>query len=174
MEDRHMACPSESDLIRMISGELAGDALAGADAHVEQCQTCAARADEMRGVWDLLEAWQVDARGHEVDGAVLQAVGPLLSASRMDRWVRPWRWPVPLRAAASIVLAVGVGWGTAAGTARQGGPVLAGLPESTEPVTAEAVARDMALDALSGGVPTGLVVTLINETEPEIDGETQG
>ena len=169
-----MSCPSESDLVKMVSGELTGDRHDAVMSHLDQCATCAQRADELRRAWRAMGAWQVDTSGHDVSDRVLIAVGTRPISAEQGRWGRPWQWPVPLRAAASLLLAVGIGWGTGRWTGR---PDLQGPtpgPRPAEPVTAEAVAREMNLGALTGGAPTGLALTWMNEELQASDMEEKG
>ncbi len=168
-----MSCPSESDLVKMVSGELTGDHRDAVAAHLSQCEACAARAQALQQLWQVMGAWQVDASGHEVADGVLVAVGARPILTERSRWARPWQWPVPLRAAASLLLAVGVGWGTGRWTGRPDeGPTLG--PQPSEPVTAEAVAREMNLDALTGGASTGLAMTWLSEDLQATDTEDKG
>ena len=192
-----MSCPTESDLLRMASGELAGPRRDAVTAHVEQCETCARRVQEIRAVWETMALWEVDTTGHDVAQAVLQTVPARSTDSGPDFGVRPdglarggwlaqpWRWPVPTRAAASILLAVAVGWGTGRWVPRAASPDLGrargGLAsgqkdpaEMREAVTAERIARDLGLDALGGGIATGLSITLFDEAQWRVNEEAQG
>ncbi len=192
-----MSCPTESDLLRMASGELAGQRRDAVTAHVRGCETCARRLREIQAVWETMASWEVDTTGHEVAQAVLQAVpaqfadsGPDLRAqpdglARGGWLAHPWRWPVPMRAAASILLAVAVGWGAGRWVPRAASPDLgqargrlASAPkdpaEMGGPVTAERIARDLGLDALRGGIATGLSITLLDEAQWRANEEAKG
>ncbi|MBN1346254.1 MAG: hypothetical protein JXQ73_26430 [Phycisphaerae bacterium] len=161
-----MSCPTESDLLRMASGELTGPSRQSVLAHVELCSTCAGRVQELQDLWDLMGAWDVDASTHDVEAGVTAGVG--VDQARESHHL--WRWPVPLRAAASVALAVGIGWGagrypwTSPSTSRDEAQPL------RQVATTDQVVQDLNLDALNCGVPTGLAITLLDEEllpEPE-------
>jgi len=172
-----MSCPTETNLLCLVSGELSGQRRQIVVDHVNQCAVCARRVQELRDLWAVMGSWQPDVAGHEVAESVLRRVARE-AGSQPTQWRQPWRWPVPLRAAASILLAVGIGWGAGRTMPASAPSRLITLPEPLEPVTAELVAREMSLDELGGGVPTGLAVTLLYEDEqPAVevsDEEEQG
>lgn len=173
-----MSCPTETDLLRLVSGELTGQHRERVVAHVEQCAACAQRVEPQQDLWETMGAWHVDVAGRDVSADVLRAAAGASAVHGATVWHRPWQWPVPLRTAASVLLAVGIGWG-AGRTMPQSAPSrLTSVPEPVEPVTPELVAREMSLDELGGGVPTGLAITLLYEDEqPAVevgDEEEQG
>lgn len=168
-----MACPRESDILRMISGELQDSLRAEVVEHVDGCSICAEQVHRMRELRDLMGEWRVDVAGHEVDRAVLRAVGSQPVALPFDRWSKPWRWPVPLRAAASFLLAAGIGWSVSQ-SVQQSAPVdRTELAVVDEPATPESVTADLSLEALGGGAATGLAATLLDENQPAFQ-EEQG
>ena len=67
-------------------------------------------------------------------------------------------------------MAVGIGWGAGNYPSLLQTPSQQAVPSPSQAVTPQFVAQDMSLDALSGGVPTGLAITLLDEEllpEPE-------
>jgi anti-sigma factor RsiW len=170
-----MSCPAESDLVRMVSGELAPDHRQTVLRHLEQCPECSRRLGELTSLWRTLGRWEVDASAHDVAGAVIRTVRITHATPPRDyRWTRPWRWPIPLRAAASFLLAVGLGWAAGRATAPRAATEMAEAPQAASAVTFEQVAQDMGLDALGGGAVTGLAATLFQDEPPMSGQETKG
>jgi anti-sigma factor RsiW len=158
----------------MVSGELTGPQRQAVLAHVEQCDHCRQRVAKLQDVWQAMDAWQVEAAGHEVADEVLQTLKARLARPQTSPWRQPWRWPVPLRAAASFMAAVGIGWGAARWTSQPTPADMAAGTGPDEPVTGELVARDIGLDVLTGGSATGLAVTFLDEQLQQLDEEEKG
>jgi anti-sigma factor RsiW len=168
-----MACPSESELLKMVAGELAEPRRAEVAEHVEGCTTCAQQLQDLRDVWGAMDAWAVDTAGHEIDRAVLAAAGSETIAFPARHWHTPWQWPVPLRAAASFLLAAGIGWAAGMMAPNRARPDQADIVASAEPVTPGQIAADLSLDALNGGTMPGLGALLLDEQQTVFE-EDQG
>ena len=106
-----MTCPRTRLIMRLISQELPLPEQCDLRKHLEICRVCAAAHSEMDRTWNALGDWQLDVSGIDLTERVLGKAD-----AEYRRPVRPIRLAayrtVPIRAAASIVLAVGLGIGT--------------------------------------------------------------
>jgi len=84
-----------------------GESDAG-DAHLEECQECAARYASLVCVLDAVDGVPLPERGPEYPGEVWQRIERDVVASRRARWplTAPWRW-VAATAAAVLLLVTG-------------------------------------------------------------------
>ena len=105
-----MSCPRNSAILRALSGELAPDAQREMQNHLETCPHCRSAYEDFRASWDALGAWRLELSAVDLTERVLTD-----AEAERQHPVRPvrvaGRWSVPLRAAASIILAVGLGVG---------------------------------------------------------------
>ncbi len=167
-------CPSESERLRWVAGELTGSARAEMESHLAECSECSRQVTELGAMWRSMDAWRVDVGGHDVLPRVLAAAADRSENDCVARWKYPWAWPVPIRAAASILLAAGIGWSAARAMPR---PALAPFP-SEIPLAAqpseEVVADDVALYALTGGTPTGVASTFLDDETELSEQEDRG
>jgi len=160
-----MACPSEKDLVRLVSGELDPAVTAEVRRHLEGCSRCAAAVQELEATWTAL--------GHGDDrGGASPDLWPAVRAALEGEagadsgWV-PQSHSALLRAAASIVLAAGLGWMTGV---MVGPPSPTRLPApSNGEVTFEDVVEPLGLDEFASGSATGLhdVLALSESTATE-------
>lgn len=108
-----MSCPQDHLIVRLVGGELADAEERDVRQHLATCPSCAAAFEGLRGTWVDLGAWNVDPTGTDLTDRVLaraadkeiQVRGPLLLAVFRAG---------PLRLAASIALAAGLGVATGA------------------------------------------------------------
>jgi anti-sigma factor RsiW len=153
-------CPSESDLIRLLAGELPDARQRALAEHVRQCPSCAARHAELAGVHELLGAWDVVAPLRDLHAEVMRRAVQVRPAP----WWERGQWTqARARVAAAVALAVGAG--VAAG-------VLAPVPQRAPEARAVAeheVIESLGLDAL-GGEALGVARVLMDDDamlEPE-------
>ena len=105
-----MRCPQNGVILRLLSGELEPGARRELQDHLEACSACRSAYEDLQASWDALGDWQVDVSAIDLTERVLTKAD---DAGRCQ--CQPVRlaayWTVPLRAAASIVLAAGLGVG---------------------------------------------------------------
>lgn len=152
-----MACPLTNQIIGLASGELPSAEAEQLRAHLADCSACAAEYAALQRTWDTLDAWAVDPGRHDLTGAVLARAADVEQLPQEER-VRLLRMPAPLRAAASILVAVGLG--LAAGR-------LIPVSESTQPVqipesSTQDVVEYLGLNQLAS-TATGLPEPLLTE-----------
>jgi len=150
-----MTCATESDLIRLVSGELNGPAEAKLRDHLRDCARCALLLAELRATWDMLGTWEeptsaIDHWSAIREGLVRERRGRLIPLARGDL----------LRAAASVAFALGLGWTTG---------WLVGRPAPTlrEEPALETLIEPLGLDELAGGSAAGVTNTLLSAGEDE-------
>jgi anti-sigma factor RsiW len=169
-----MSCPSETDWVRWMAGEISEVQRHSMESHADKCPVCTRRRQKLQAIWRLTGTWQVDAAARDVLDGVFKAVRQQPAAVPPARRYQPWVWPVPLRAAAGILLAAGIGWSAGrlapAHFPMTNPPVAA----TTEPVTDELAANEISLDALTGGTPTGLAFTFLSDEPEPSTQETKG
>lgn len=156
-------CPQNSVILRFLSGELTPEARSEFQTHLETCGVCRSAYEDLRASWDVLGGWQLDLDGVDLRERVLaeaEAVG--------RRQVRAVRWTVPLRAAASLAAAVGLGVGVGhlVPVARSVSPVVAKSAVATEDVT-----ESLGLVEFASKAATGLALDFERD-EPLAGGET--
>jgi hypothetical protein len=170
-----MQCPSDTDLLKWVAGELTGQEDESLVRHLGLCTQCAQQAAELKSVWGTMGNWEVDPSGHQVVDRVLGAVrtvqvGSLSSPS----WRQPWRWPVPIRAAASILLAAGIGWSAGRFLRTESrAPAPAATPKQGM-VAGDLFSRTATLEGLMRGMGTGLAIPMINSDPGPLDQEDRG
>jgi anti-sigma factor RsiW len=126
-------CPNESELVRLVGGEVPADRRERLVGHLQSCPSCRRTFDEIQATWELLGELQVQPTGADFTSRVLAAAA---------RRPAPLPW---LRIAAAIVVAAGAGW--IAGRAMPlPGP--APLAAATSQVSDEQLAVSLGLDAL--------------------------
>ena len=147
-----MSCPRGHLIIRLLGGKMAGAEERDFRQHLATCASCATMFEELRGTWDELGAWEVDATGTDLTARVL---------ARATDQENPVRHPLliaafkagQLRVAASIALAAGLGIATGAllprDRASQG-------PQSSVATTAVELAEALGLAELATQSATGL------------------
>lgn len=146
-----MACPQHETILRLLKHEGPADERHAVQEHVRSCPACAAVLAECRAVWDALGSWPVDTTGVDLRDRVLAAVS---ADERRAAARRIWLggWPEGLRAAASVVLAAGLGVAVGAMWPTHGRQP----DKNTANVSADVLAHALGLDELGGTSPTGL------------------
>ncbi len=103
-----MTCPQTCLVLRLVSGDLSPSEQRDFRSHLEGCATCAAAYAEMSETWNALNSWQPDVSGCDLTARVLASVEDERQPS-----AKPPGWAmfrmVPVRLAASIALAIGLG-----------------------------------------------------------------
>ena len=158
-----MTCPRANSIVRLASGELSSGEERDLREHLEICQTCATAYSEMCQTWNILGEWQVDISGTDLTERVLADSHRVERNSSRSIWLAG-RWATPLRAAASIVVAVGLG--VAAGRLVPAGGS-ATIPES--PASLEGLTEALEMIGFASGSATGLAFGLDPEEAPEGD-----
>src|SRR5690348_4007405 len=90
-------CPSDSELLRLMTGELPEPEATRARDHVEVCAACRHRLAEDRRVWEMLGSLSAELPPADLAPAILA------------RAERDTALPSRLRIAAAVLLAVGGG-----------------------------------------------------------------
>ena len=151
-----MRHPTDIKMMEFIGGRLPPDQRERTIEHLASCQACQSRHQEMTEVWDVLGQWEVSPGEHDLQERVLAAA----SADRTIRFPgarRQWML-VTLKTAASIVLAVGVGYAAA----KWDRSALAPPPSNIE----QRVAASLYLDTFESGTPAGLSELVLATAEP--------
>jgi hypothetical protein len=143
-------CPSESDIIRLVAGELPEDRRAALLAHVEQCPQCGPRYESIAATHLALGDWDVPAPTRDFAPAVLARV-------RRAAFAR-----TAAAVAASIVLASSVGISVALMATPRTAPVAQSRPAPS----AEQAALCLGLDSF-GGESVGLGAVFAPEEQPQ-------
>ena len=155
-----MTCPRTHLIVRLASGELSPAEERDLREHLETCQVCAAAYSEMSQTWNALGEWQLNVSGIDLAERVLAEADA--EGRRPSPPIRlTWHWAVPLRAAASIALAVGLG--VAAGHLMPAGKSAA-VPES--PASLEGITEALELIGFTSESATGLALGLDSDEAP--------
>ncbi len=93
------------ELLELIGGHLSDAAATAANEHLAACPDCARRHRRMRRLWQLLGRWQLPAD----TSRARPAPSSPREAQKAGRPVRWWSLAGPLRLAAVLALAAGVG-----------------------------------------------------------------
>lgn len=153
-----MSCPNQADLIRLIAGELEPAAASDLRGHLDRCPACAAVVGELAATWEVMGAADQQSAPADLWPTVQSSVE--LAARRRSGWV-PRTAPALLQTAASVVLALGLGW--------LAGSWLVGpaAPEPTSPdFTAEQeLIVSLGLDEFTSFSATGLPEALLSTGE---------
>ena len=133
----------DSELIKYVAGELPQPQRARVDEHVAACGRCKDRQRQISQTWEVLGDWQVEPLASDLADAVSVAVRREREAG--TRQPAGWRRAsVLLRAAAAILVAVGLGHLAARWTAPS--------PSDTASAGADRLAQSSDADAVPLGV----------------------
>ena len=151
-----MEHPTDIQMMEFIGGHLPPDQRDLAIEHLASCQACRSRHQELTEIWDVLGEWEMTPGEHDVLERVLAAAG----AGGTIRFPSVWRqWTlVTLKAAAAVLLAVGVGYAAA----RWDSPAPAPTPNNIE----QRVAASLYLDTFESGTSAGLSELVLATAEP--------
>jgi anti-sigma factor RsiW len=95
---------TEMQILARVQGRLTPDDAGPVEAHLQVCTACRERVAAQNHLWQQLETWGVPPVSADLAERVLDAL-PAPATHRLPRvgWMRP------LRAAAAILLAIGLG-----------------------------------------------------------------
>ena len=146
---------TDIQMMEFLGGHLPSDQRPGAEEHLATCEACRSRHEQMIEVWNVLGEWEVPAGEHDVREKVLAAA----NAGGALRFSNAWRrWTlVTLKAAASVIIAIGVGY--AAG--RWNRPGLQPPPDDLE----QRVASSLYFETFESGTPAGLSELVLTADE---------
>ena len=132
-------------MIELIGGYSGPDERAAAEDHLAACESCRREYQQLVNTWEVLGQWETIQPGRDISERIVAA-----AASRVTRCPSVWRRfaPVALKAAASIILAAGIGY--AAGRSYR--------PEPPPPAAniEQQAASSIYLDTFESGTPAGL------------------
>ena len=149
-----MTCPRTHLIVRSAACELPPGEEHDLREHLKTCQVCAAARSEMNKTWKAMGDWRLDVSGIDLAERVLAEADA--ESHPLEHSVGPpVHWPVPLRAAASIVVALGLGVG--AGHLMPAGKS-APIPES--PPSLEGITEALELIGFASESATGLAFSL--------------
>lgn len=159
-----MDCPQTELILRLVSGELSPECGGELLRHFETCPACAAAHAELSRTWDALGDWPVDRSDIDLTERVLARVeADRTGVLSMVRWLRSM--PVAVRAAACILLGVGLGMG-----AGRLVPVPTTGPGATRiapAVSTEDLAETLGLDRFATGSATSLPSRFLENDAPK-------
>jgi len=152
---------TDIQMMEFLGGHLPSDQRLGAEEHLAACEDCRSRHEQLIEVWNVLGQWEVPAGEHDLREQVLAAArtgGPLRFSSTWRRWTL-----VTLKAAASVIIAMGVGY--AAGRWNRPGPQPP--PDDLE----QRVASSLYLETFESGTPAGLSELVLAANGPLVEEE---
>jgi len=151
-----MQHPTDIQMMEFIGGHMPPDQRDRTIEHLASCQACRSRHQELSEVWDVLGEWEVPVGEHNLRERVLAAA----SVAATRRFPSVWRqWTlVTLKTAASVLLAVGVGYAAALWNRPSPEPP----PNNIE----QRVAASLYLDTFESGTPAGLSELVLATAEP--------
>ena len=131
-------------------------------AHLQSCEACRGRMEEMRKTWAVLGQWDVQPPPGDFVGRVLAAAREPAAVRELAAASRAQRWPRWGRIAAAVVI------GSAAGVfaARRSGPNTTPPAAAPAGTSTAAAVEALGLEAIAGD--TGLV-DLFNDFNDEVD-----
>ena len=153
---------TDIQMMEFLGGHLPSDQRPRAEEHLATCEVCRSRHEQLTEVWNVLGEWEVSAGEHDLREQVLAAAragGTLRLASTWRRWTL-----VTLKAAASVIIAVGIGY--AAGRWNRASP-LPPPPDDLE----QRVASSLYLEAFESGTPAGLSELVLAADQPSLEEE---
>lgn len=151
-----MQHPTDIQMMEFVGGHLPPDQHDRVIEHLASCQACRSRHQELTDVWDVLGEWDLPPGEHDLQERVLAAAGAGATIRFQGLW-RQWTLTT-LKAAASVVLAVGVGYAAASWDRPSPEPT----PENVE----QRVVASLYLDTFESGTPAGLSELVLAAAEP--------
>ncbi len=137
---------TEAQLLELIGGHLRPDDRTAAEDHLAACESCSRLHQQLLQTWNALGPWEVIPPGRDLSERIIVAAGSRGTPRCPSVWRRLTL--VALQAAASIVLAVGIGY--AAGRSYRPEP-----PATARNMEQQAAAS-LYLDTFESGTPAGL------------------
>ncbi len=160
-------CPKESEMLKLLAGEL-GDSCDAEQvdrlrSHLIHCEVCKPVWKELQQVWGALGRLDDSADRVELTERVLAAVEGVPQQGDENLWLVGWRQPV--RAAASILIAIGLG--VAAGKVASNRQ----RQDAQQPPSAEVVVDALGLSVFGVESATGLLEGLEIVADSEAGGD---
>ncbi|UCG17269.1 MAG: hypothetical protein JSV19_04400 [Phycisphaerales bacterium] len=160
-----MTCPYTPNLLRLVAGEPAIAERRDMQAHLATCAVCAREHARLIEVWQALGEWETDVAGIDLTARVLAEVSRE-SADRTGPARRFHALAPMVRAAASILIAVGLGIGAGYVLPLRFGET---GNRSQETASAEAIVEALGLSHLGSDSATGLLNALDADSPSEGD-----
>ena len=137
---------AEAQLLELIGGHLGPDDRTATEEHLAACESCRRQHQQLLQTWDVLGPWETLQPGRDLSERIIMTA----DSRGAERFPSAWRRfaMVALKAAASIVLAAGIGY--AAGRSYR--------PEPPPPAAniEQQAASSIYLDTFESGTPAGL------------------
>jgi anti-sigma factor RsiW len=153
-----MSCPDEARWIRLVSGELDPQEARALERHTEECPRCAATLQELRATWSVLGEWTEETTTADLWPTVRATLE--LEARRRGGWL-PRTGPALLQAAASLAIAVGLGWATGAWIT----PGQPGAQNQSAEASIDDALEPLGVDEFVGTSATGLELVFEETTQ---------
>jgi len=101
---------NDNELMEYVAGRLASPEKEQVAEHIAGCPDCSQRRRQAAALWDSLGQWTVDTSGHEIAGRITALAQEHRSIRAFRRTGTPSTYALVLRVAASIIIAVAVGY----------------------------------------------------------------
>ncbi len=104
---------NDIEMQQYIAGKLSTSGKEKVRMHLVKCQECSQRWKKAVDLWDVLGQWDIDTIGHNVaDRVIALAEKENLNKTKNDNILKLWKeyLPAVLRVAASIIIAIGIGY----------------------------------------------------------------
>jgi len=102
---------NDNELMEYVADRLAPPQKEQVAEHIAGCPDCSQRRRQAQMLWDSLDQWTVDTSGHEIADRVTALAQEHKSVrAQMHKTYAPSTYALVLRVAASILIAVGVGY----------------------------------------------------------------
>jgi anti-sigma factor RsiW len=150
-------------LIRVVAGEADAVEAREVERHLRECRRCADTRNRLQATWDALAVWTESEPAADLWPAIHASLE--VGARRNAGWL-PRSTPGLLRAAASVLIAIGLGWATGAVIGQRDAS-----PPEPPVASIDEVMESLGLDTLTLGAAAGLQ-TVFEETDeagPEED-----
>ncbi len=149
----------QTQMIRLVAGELADDERAAVERHLAGCGACRAAYESQARTWSVLGEWALPDTPRNLFAGIERKLASRAVAPR-PRWAALRSIG---RIAAAVLIGVGVGYAT--GKARAPAPPEA--PAVVSPAAESEALRVLGLDHVANPSPAGLYGTLLH-----LDAET--
>ncbi|MBK9118470.1 MAG: zf-HC2 domain-containing protein [Phycisphaerales bacterium] len=146
---------SESDIIRFVAGELDPVRSAAVRAHLSACAACGNRCRAQNELWATLGAWQPPV-------PVATSTCPVERALRIRPSLISMHPTAAWRAAAALLIGIGLGHGTAWWLAPSRHSVIEQEPAQDAKAMAEEAALAIGVEVYERPTAAGLYTTLLN------------
>jgi lipopolysaccharide biosynthesis regulator YciM len=104
---------NDIEMQQYIAGKLSTSGKEKVQMHLMKCRECSQRWRKAVDLWDVLGQWDIDTIGHNVaDRVIALAEKENRNKTKNDNILKLWKeyLPAVLRVAASIIIAMGVGY----------------------------------------------------------------